>query len=199
MAILLVITSHCGLWVPAQTVFTHFAYYGIYGVQLFFVMSAFTLCHSIKKDSELTGRLYAAFMIRRFFRIAPLYYLAIPFYYFISRLWAGSSPTIFPQPAMYNWPSVLVNLLFVNGLCPFANNWVVPGGWTIGCEFLFYAMFPFLFFLARPDKRVLAATVIVSLRDPTLSSAFTVAVNVDDRRTPSRFSGVNPASVNVRV
>ncbi len=74
----------------------------------------------------------------------------------------GEFPDDLSQPAVYNWPSVLVNLLFVNGLCPFANNWVVPGGWTIGCEFLFYAMFPFLFFLARPDKRVLAATVIVS-------------------------------------
>src|SRR5262249_49929991 len=45
------------------------------------------------------------------------------------------------------------NALFVHGLVATANNTVVPGGWSIGAEMLFYAAFPALFAMARQAAR----------------------------------------------
>src|SRR5947209_6454020 len=51
--------------------------YGQLGVQLFFVASAVTLCLSMNGRKENSSH---NFYIRRFFRIAPLYYFGIPLY-----------------------------------------------------------------------------------------------------------------------
>jgi peptidoglycan/LPS O-acetylase OafA/YrhL len=146
LAILLVIAVHAGRESSQQLVFTHVAQFGQYGVQLFFVMSAFTLCYTMRKVEVLTPRVYGAFMLRRFFRIAPMYYLAIPIYY-----------GVFIPTSDYDWKSVLANLTFLNGLYPPGNNNIVPGGWSIGCEFLFYFAFPILFVASRKRRWMLAA------------------------------------------
>lgn len=38
--------------------------------------------------------------------------------------------------------NVLTNVALVHGLYPPSNNIIVPGGWSIGTEALFYALFP---------------------------------------------------------
>ena len=53
---------------------------GTYGVQLFNLVSAFTLCNSIEYRNENN---YKNFYIRRIFRVVPLFYLGIIIYYFI--------------------------------------------------------------------------------------------------------------------
>jgi peptidoglycan/LPS O-acetylase OafA/YrhL len=45
--------------------------------------------------------------------------------------------------------NILLNLFFLHGLYPHANNNVVPGGWSIGTEILFYVMFPTIFMLYK--------------------------------------------------
>src|SRR5688500_15882045 len=50
------------------------------GVQLFFLVSAFTLFLSYKNRSPLESHPTRNFFIRRFFRIAPMYYLGIVYY-----------------------------------------------------------------------------------------------------------------------
>lgn len=110
-----------------------------YGVQLFFLLSAFTLCLSMSERHDGSLNFY----IRRFFRIAPLYYFAILFYWLDG--WA-------------HWPleDYIFNILFVHGVVPSANNGIVPGGWSIGTEMLFYLIFPLIFtFYSRIKNRKL--------------------------------------------
>lgn len=52
-------------------------------------------------------------------------------------------------PDEYNFFNIFSNLFFFHGFYPPANNVIVPGGWSIGTEMAFYAIFPFLFKLAR--------------------------------------------------
>lgn len=109
---------------------------GQVGVQLFFVASAFTLCRSAdQRAGEPHG--VRNFYIRRYFRIAPLYYLGIVAYaaLYIS---AGKGDSYTPD-------NILANVFFVHGVIPAANNSIVPGGWTIGAEMLFYLIFPALY------------------------------------------------------
>lgn len=54
----------------------NFAAYGFRGVHLFFIVSALTLM-TVSRDRLFDAR---SFYIRRFFRIAPMFYLAIAFY-----------------------------------------------------------------------------------------------------------------------
>lgn len=113
---------------------------GWYGVQLFFIASAFTLLMSWHRQN---GSSYwnnsAKFFIRRFFRIAPMYYLGCLLYFIIR-----------PPLEMFNIEQLIVNLAFLNSWSPIhmttlENTWqVVPGGWSIGVEFSFYFMFPIL-------------------------------------------------------
>src|SRR5690242_11692640 len=48
-----------------------------YGVTIFFVVSAFSLCLSLTRESERGEIRWGAYFIRRFFRIAPLYYAVL--------------------------------------------------------------------------------------------------------------------------
>jgi peptidoglycan/LPS O-acetylase OafA/YrhL len=121
------------------------ARYGQMGVQLFFVASAYTLCFSrIKRAGEKKPLI--AFWIRRFFRIAPLYYVAI-FVYFLAESNMHILALIKMPYSLYNFETISANILFVHGFVLSANNNIVPGGWSIGTEMAFYLLFPLLFSL----------------------------------------------------
>jgi peptidoglycan/LPS O-acetylase OafA/YrhL len=147
-AILLVVCAHSLrhvpelLW-PAK----RFLLLGVYGVQLFFLASALTLLMSWSRSSTPFPQRCRDFFIHRFFRIAPLYFLAIGFYWIVDRRGAEEFST-----------AVLsASLFFYNAWSPYfirtVPGWIpVPGGWSIGVEFCFYLVFPLL------------ATGLVSLR-----------------------------------
>lgn len=118
--------------------------YGQMGVQLFFVISAFTLYMSHESRQAETHSI-KAFFIRRIFRIAPLYYVGIALYFGMSVYVSYRVTGSLKMPERYSWQNVLANMTFIHGLYPPANNNIVPGGWSIGTEMLFYAIFPFLF------------------------------------------------------
>ena len=56
---------------------------------------------------------------------------------------------------------VLLNMVFLHALSPTAINNVVPGGWSIGVEMLFYMIAPLLFFLAMDRVRLFVATIVM--------------------------------------
>jgi peptidoglycan/LPS O-acetylase OafA/YrhL len=115
---------------------------GAYGVQLFFVMSAFTLYHSYHSRATREQFSTSNFFLRRIFRIAPLYWLAISYYLwqdgFGPRRWLGDARFVSTE-------NILSNFTFTNGFNPEWINSIVPGGWSIGIEFIFYACMPFIF------------------------------------------------------
>lgn len=113
---------------------------GARGVQLFFVLSAFTLCMSWARSQESVP----AFYIRRLFRIGPMYWLAI-------LVFAVVLPDR-PAPLGY----IAANATFLHGLVPPAFNSVVPGGWSIAVEMTFYLIFPLVFGLCRHTYRTVA-------------------------------------------
>jgi peptidoglycan/LPS O-acetylase OafA/YrhL len=118
--------------------------FGKHGVQLFFLLSAYTLCLSNQnRRSEFNSK--TKYFIRRFFRIAPLYYFGIGLYgiVFILRNYYGVETYLLTTK--YSTLSVIQHLTFTQSLSQDSIFAVVPGGWSIGAEMLFYLMFPFLF------------------------------------------------------
>src|SRR5262249_23668668 len=53
--------------------------HGKYGVTVFFVVSAFSLCVSLQPAFAGARVSWAAYFVRRFFRIAPLYYVVMAY------------------------------------------------------------------------------------------------------------------------
>ena len=109
------------------------------GVQLFYIASAFTLFLSMKNRNESS---FFNFFIRRFFRIAPMYYLCIIYYLledgFGPRYWLGDQKVI-------SIGNIISNFTFTHGFNPYWLNSLVPGGWSIAVEMFFYLFVPFLF------------------------------------------------------
>jgi peptidoglycan/LPS O-acetylase OafA/YrhL len=142
-AILLVILIHTqeyGILNPKGT-FLNIINAGKNGVQLFYVASAFTLMLSFNNRKNRENNPTRNFFLRRFFRIAPMYYMGILYYLWQDgwgpRYWLGDAPGI-------SAGNVLSNFLFLHGFNPYWITSLVPGGWSIAVEMTFYAVFPWL-------------------------------------------------------
>jgi peptidoglycan/LPS O-acetylase OafA/YrhL len=122
------------------------------GVQLFFFVSAFTLFSSLSFRQGSEKKPWLGFFIRRFFRIAPLYYLAIIYYF-----WQVSSEQIrwLGNTAGVTAAGVTANFLFLHGLYPYWLNTVVPGGWSVAAESFFYLLLPILFLKIKNANQAL--------------------------------------------
>lgn len=157
IAILMVIMTHVSqLYMPNHPIrFLKFMFeYCQMGVQLFFIASAFTLCNSHENRKQESKPL-RNFYIRRLFRIFPIYYLGIILYLILNYYLKSINN--------YTSANILNNILFLHGLVPSANNSIVPGGWSIGTEMLFYLIFPFLIKFFYSGKFLLKSILIICL------------------------------------
>ena len=152
--------------------------YGQLGVQLFFLMSAVTLCISSQKRHE---QLWRYFYLRRVFRIAPLYYFGIALYFLADSYFIYTSKGALQIPSQYTPLNILANITFLNGFYAPANNNIVPGGWSIATEMNFYIIFPILFFFQKNKnfKSVLSYTVLLIIGCFLTELALKVRPDVD--------------------
>ena len=143
-AILGVLLIHCSFSGKNDypTLVNNIIWNGARGVQLFYVLSAFTLFLSLSNQNNEFRSNNLNFFIRRFFRIAPMYYISI-FYY--------SLQSIIYQPflkdgtvTIINW-GIISNIFFFHGISPYWINNPIPGGWSVAVEMPFYCLMPFLF------------------------------------------------------
>lgn len=137
LAILLVVVTHLGVHLPVVSAF------GQFGVQLFFLVSAYTLALSWQKRST-EAKPIGAFFVRRYFRIAPAYISGIALYAILAAQADTLNIELSVTQKDFTFWNVAVNMLLLNGFVPSANNSVVPGGWSIGTEMAFYLLFPVL-------------------------------------------------------
>lgn len=151
IAILAIIFIHSSSDVKGLSVVTdRIAEYGNMGVQLFFVLSAYTLCLSAQNRRQEPHPI-KAYYIRRFFRIAPMYYLGILLHAATTLFFFREDLSIFFS--RYTPGHILANIFFIHGFIPGTLNNVVFGGWSIAAEMFFYLFFPFLFPLLKRLSR----------------------------------------------
>lgn len=136
---------------PRSDIISEFALQGARGVQLFYIASALTMFLSMEVRNKQETRHLAKFFIRRFFRIAPLFYLAIIIYILYdglsARYWA---------PNGIEWWYIPMTAFFLHGWHPEVVDAVVPGGWSIAVEMTFYLLVPYLFLKLNNIKSTLA-------------------------------------------
>jgi len=156
IAIIGVLLAHAGLY--SSIAYPHWLQsfaeinVGPRGVQLFYVVSAFTLCVSFSKRKNFEKHTTLNFYIRRFFRIAPLFYLAVIFYLWQQNYWTTN-------PYHFSLLNILTTFTFTNGVSPAFINNIVFGGWSIAIESTFYLLFPLLFYVFTKLKTIKAALI----------------------------------------
>lgn len=155
-AILMVIIVHtAGLLPELPWPVRKLTNYGWFGVELFFIASAFTLLLSWHKREMPLSEKVTGFYIHRFLRIAPMYYFGAALYFIIR-----------PPGESFEFSQLLLSMTFVNGWSPAwlpttDTDWqVVPGGWSISVEFCFYFLFPFLVAVVRNLKHAMVFFVL---------------------------------------
>jgi peptidoglycan/LPS O-acetylase OafA/YrhL len=138
---------------------------GARGVQLFFVTSALTLSMSWVARKETAANFYT----RRLFRIAPMFWVAIIFFVWLN----GTGPSTY-APDGIGFKHIAMTALLVQGFWPDTISSVVPGGWSVADEVIFYALFPLIvppLLRARWRSLIIVAVGAVVL-GPRLSGLF---------------------------
>jgi peptidoglycan/LPS O-acetylase OafA/YrhL len=146
-AFLGVLFSHCAF----SFVYFHFNWLfksGGCGVQLFFLASAITLYYSMSARHTGQGLHAFNFYLRRLFRIAPLYWLSMIFYWSVPDSLQPNFLGMWAPDGVHK-SYFLLNALFLHGWFPYMFNSIVPGGWSIAVEMTFYLVFPFCFFFIK--------------------------------------------------
>ncbi len=174
-AILGVVLTHAGQWTkPAADWAVQLCRNGAFGVQLFFVASAFALFLSNEARRPAERRPVANFFLRRFFRIAPMFLAGLVFF-----LWlAGYAPRLW-APHGLGPAHVVLTALFLHGWHPETINSVVPGGWSIAAETSFYLLLPLLFRLVTTRTRALGFLAFTLVLGPLMNAGLAPLLTPD--------------------
>jgi peptidoglycan/LPS O-acetylase OafA/YrhL len=158
VAALLVVVYH--ILPPLNAVFHNIPHlhFGAFGVDIFFVISGFVMYYS----NQQMGRSVRGFLLARFIRIVPLYWLAT--LVIVALVLVGFNPVgvhgVSPQ-------MVLESAVFVPGTFPGGRrDLILSIGWTLMYELFFYFWFALSFQLrsaAQSFAAVSAVFVILSI------------------------------------
>lgn len=148
--------------------------WGGLAVDLFMMLSGFLMAHHyiLRQDREpwRKPRTVVRFWTRRFFRIAPLYYLLLAvallfgpalggFRDIIAEAW----PHTATEPSRYldqSLTNALVHMTFLFGFSPDYSFRTALPDWSIGLEMQFYLAFPFLMLLMDRMGAIRAAALL---------------------------------------
>ncbi|UVC11022.1 acyltransferase [Rhizobium sp. TH2] len=150
-------------------------------VELFIIISGFLMTYHYQarevREPWMEPDTWKIFWIRRFFRIAPLYYVCLALaLYFGPELWQSrlDAATVLSggveEQARYasryldqSLTNILLHVSFLFGMT-WTHNFQTPlPDWSIGLEMQYYAIFPFLMILALKLGRIAGMTLLVGV------------------------------------
>lgn len=192
VAILAVFTQHLGdrflpvvrttieaelppAFVPWILTILHHAWWG---VDLFFVLSGFSLSLSWLRSKNTSTR---SFFLRRAARILPGYYVALIVTLLFHR-------TILSQEAFV--PAFLVHLVIQQGYFPIGGIVFIGASWSLTTEISYYLLFPWLQKTVGAKNTKLLVLAFATI----LVSWFVRAILHDACLEPGRFSGMLEAT-----
>lgn len=159
----MVFGSHAAIWTGCMPQLRALFIGGGLAVDVFIFVSGFLMLwhYQDREDREPWQKpgTWMKFWIRRFFRLAPLYWLLLLITFSFLGNWLAWSDEFYRlnppswMDGLHEWPrvdqslspaNVLSHYLFIFGVIPrFASNNPLPD-WSIGLEMQFYLVFPFL-------------------------------------------------------
>lgn len=120
---------------------------GVYAVSIFFMLSGMALTETYQKKLQPHWQSLFSYVLRRVFRIFPL-------------LWAATGLTLLLDEIRRSHRDILLNLSGLFGFIDPSKD-IATGAWSIGCELVFYALFPILVLMHRKKRWFIHACVIL--------------------------------------
>ncbi len=129
--------------------------FGAFGVDIFFVISGFMAMYSTSDKSKQKG---FSFLIKRFFRISPLYYVMT----LIVAVATLLAPQVFEQTEFSVW-YILKAFLYI----PYTINGdatpILRVGWCLNYEMLFYLVFFIAMKISHKYRGLITSAVFLAL------------------------------------
>lgn len=114
-------------------------------VTVFFFLSGFTLASSILQKKKFH---YGRYLLGRFFRLAPLYWIVCIIMFLFSDLAFGAYYQGLSGIPRFDIANLVHHLLFTNGIFAKYQNTLIGVEWTIPIEVMYYLLVPPIVFLA---------------------------------------------------
>ena len=150
---LLVITAH----IPSVSLFSYLQ--GWTAVWVFFVISGYLVTMLLMREEKSQGRVaFGSFLVKRFFRIVPSYWMAIVVYWLACLALLPDDYKSFMERLPY-FLSFMPEYANANGYSIFTHSW------TVGVELKFYLLFPPVVFLMikNANGRLTATAMMAAL------------------------------------
>ena len=162
LGFLLVITAH----IPSVPLFGFLQ--GWTAVWIFLTMSGYLVTMLMMREEKSIGRIaFGPFLIRRFFRIVPSYWVAILIYWLACY---ALPPLQDSYPAfMARLPSYLA---FVPEYADTDEFSIFTHSWTVGVELKFYLLFPPVVFLMTKNTSLRIAAIAIAAALFTVQGSF---------------------------
>lgn len=171
-AFLMVFMSHSHRFVPATLFSRRVAWAidvtlttGSWGVDLFFVLSAYLITELLRREKEATGKVHiGSFYARRILRIWPLYFLAIGIGYLAQFVWRSQH-----LPTNY---ILCFLLLGGNWICALHGipSTVIGPLWSVSIEEQFYLSWPWV--VRNLELRWIRNVALLLLIIPTITRVY---------------------------
>lgn len=112
---------------------------GYLSVDLFFILSSFVLLLTYTKSfyDGITAKGYKDYMIKRFARIYPVYFICMLLYVAVKQ--------------QYSAADIAINGLFLQSIFT-ADHFIIGPGWSLSTEWFMYLLFPVLIVLFNNRK-----------------------------------------------
>jgi exopolysaccharide production protein ExoZ len=138
IAILGVVVVHTSQYFSTNIIFLdNILSSGRFGVQLFFLLSAYSLSLSWGKSYSPFLSKLLTFYLKRFLKIFPLFLFFALFYFYTA------------ETQNINITYIIKILTFTFVWDPYTITNLIPGSWSIALEVMFYLIFPFIAFRFR--------------------------------------------------
>ncbi|HAH8787751.1 TPA: acyltransferase [Escherichia coli] len=121
---------------------------GIYAVSIFFIISGMSMYLAYSNFTWNASGL-KRFLLKRYLRLFPAYFIACVF--IVAFSWVISDDFHFSSRRF------ILNITFLFAFLK-PNNYMPVGGWSIGCEVIFYILFPLIMVLKK--KGVIISLVL---------------------------------------
>ena len=212
IAAMTVLVGHCFIWSaydysrwpPALAPGT----LAKFAVDLFMMLSGFLMAMNTAdrwpSEPMTQGRSWLSFYSRRFFRIAPAYYVSLVLVIAISapfvsgyQLLAQRSDVLRDsvynaENIIYSWKNILLHISFIFGFLPsFIDSTLLPD-WSLSLEMQFYFFFPALYLVVRRFGLIWPAAAIglVALVSGKLLGSSFVEPSFLPFKLPVFFAGI---------
>ncbi len=122
------------------------------GVPLFFAISGFAIAYNYGGDELFSKVNLKNFYIKRFFRIAPLFWFMMFVELAFMFVCKGKSS--------YPLREIFLSFFFVFPFVPSCESSAVWAGWSIGVEVVFYLLFPIIILFLKNKKSAILSFFI---------------------------------------